>query len=473
MQHGPIPAPFWNAYVNDCERKVQADIDQNVGPLTLSKDSTLDLGAQFEAETNRTPVAAPSEFTNALSQSEENTWVDRVFQKAREGIVKGFDRYTEAQLKYDETELEANKQIADTAINVAKAAGEEIAAGYKRYEDAELRNDENQLAADQKIADRVLKTPGAVFNGINRGMERYGEAQVQAAESKVAFGQEVAAFLTSEESIRFIKAYGKVGIRITITSLGLVAIGSISAPAALVVGAVGVVGTGVTIFLEAAELKKIIQEKDSLSGGLETYLEDKLQKLKNPETSAELLAALTIGRYDFSRSLSLARSGKPWFDHMSSKMPDKRYINTELIKLEKTYPGGSAIFEICKKPGVLGVNMTQFSSKNKTVLGVPRDMSGFWRELITRPEVLKALSPENLVKIKKGKAPLVDAQWISVFQQYATFIGQRFDHHHIFFGYEAIPLPVGFHSKFRKLAHLSAEGLQIAFELIKNGIRID
>ena len=81
--------------------------------------------------------------------------------------------------------------------------------------------------------------------------------------------------------------------------------------------------------------------------------------------------------------------------------------------------------------------------KKATKKGIKRDKKLFWQKY--KQKFLHHLSAKNLLRIKKGKSPVVDKKWIKYHKDHKPFRGQTIEHHHLGHGKFAVPLPVGLH----------------------------
>jgi len=74
---------------------------------------------------------------------------------------------------------------------------------------------------------------------------------------------------------------------------------------------------------------------------------------------------------------------------------------------------------------------------------IDKNLNFFWNKFLKKhPE---ALSEKNKQRIKNGKSPIVDKQWIKTFPEHRWNIGEKIEHHHINHGSKTIPLPKTLH----------------------------
>ena len=83
------------------------------------------------------------------------------------------------------------------------------------------------------------------------------------------------------------------------------------------------------------------------------------------------------------------------------------------------------------------------AAKKTTKKGIKRDRRLFWQKY--KQKFLHHLSAKNLLRIKKGKSPVVDKKWIQYHRDHKPFRGQTIEHHHLGHGKFAVPLPMGLH----------------------------
>ena len=114
---------------------------------------------------------------------------------------------------------------------------------------------------------------------------------------------------------------------------------------------------------------------------------------------------------------------------------------TGLISLKDNKSGKIKRFKLDLSKGIF---MPKAKGKqSKTSKGYLRDSKLFWKEY--KKKYNKELSMKNLLRIKEGKAPVVDKQWIKFHKDHRPFKGQKLEHHHLDHKGYAIPLPQALH----------------------------
>lgn len=104
---------------------------------------------------------------------------------------------------------------------------------------------------------------------------------------------------------------------------------------------------------------------------------------------------------------------------------------------------GKEFIERLKKSKSINMPKVKNKRKSSTKKGYLRDKNFFWNKFFKKyPE---ALSEKNRQRIKNGKSPIVDRQWIKVFPEHKWNIGEKLEHHHLNHGSKAIPLPKTLH----------------------------
>lgn len=79
-------------------------------------------------------------------------------------------------------------------------------------------------------------------------------------------------------------------------------------------------------------------------------------------------------------------------------------------------------------------------------LGYLRDPEYFWTRFAAA--FGERLSPANRALIAAGRAPVVDATWVSYYPQHAGYLGDVLEHHHVGQGSRAVPLPEKLHDAY-------------------------
>ncbi len=93
--------------------------------------------------------------------------------------------------------------------------------------------------------------------------------------------------------------------------------------------------------------------------------------------------------------------------------------------------------KIVKMPYVGG------TSNSQSARGYLRDKNVFWK--LYQEKGGEALSKNNLDRIAKNQAPIVDQKWVEANPNHQNFIGETLEHHHLNHGGKAIPLPQSLH----------------------------
>jgi hypothetical protein len=91
----------------------------------------------------------------------------------------------------------------------------------------------------------------------------------------------------------------------------------------------------------------------------------------------------------------------------------------------------------------MAIDTSQFATGVRTANGGIRNANAFWGEWAGRYG--DTLSDSNRAIIAKGRAPIVDDQWIQHFPEHADYRGELLIHHHLDKGRMAIPLPESVH----------------------------
>ena len=85
------------------------------------------------------------------------------------------------------------------------------------------------------------------------------------------------------------------------------------------------------------------------------------------------------------------------------------------------------------------------TAQSFTVSGFARNSRFFWKQMVAQhPEMF---SKRNIENIGKGRAPIVDEQWIKYNKTHKTYMGNKLIHHHIGQGRFAAALPEQDHVK--------------------------
>ncbi len=85
------------------------------------------------------------------------------------------------------------------------------------------------------------------------------------------------------------------------------------------------------------------------------------------------------------------------------------------------------------------------ASSATNAAGFPRNGRWFWRQnLKQNPDLF---SDANKLRIKQGKAPVVDDAWVKANPTHESFKGEKLIHHHIDQGANASGLPEKLHQK--------------------------
>ncbi|WP_199118231.1 RHS repeat-associated core domain-containing protein [Pedobacter sp. ASV28] len=105
----------------------------------------------------------------------------------------------------------------------------------------------------------------------------------------------------------------------------------------------------------------------------------------------------------------------------------------------------------------LKLNMTNAPAGSRTnAAGFARNAPWFWRQMLKdHPDMF---NPENVRKIKSGRSPIINEQWIKYNPTQKSFIGETLIHHHIDQGEFATPLPKSVHEKWFKELHFNTGG---------------
>lgn len=90
-----------------------------------------------------------------------------------------------------------------------------------------------------------------------------------------------------------------------------------------------------------------------------------------------------------------------------------------------------------------GIFMPKAKNNSKTSKGFLRDSKYFWKEY--KKLYHNELSMKNQLRIKEGKAPIVDKKWVHFHKDHRPFKGEKLEHHHLDHRSYAIPLPESLH----------------------------
>jgi RHS repeat-associated protein len=114
----------------------------------------------------------------------------------------------------------------------------------------------------------------------------------------------------------------------------------------------------------------------------------------------------------------------------------------------------------------LQIDMSSATPLNgqRTQLGAPRNFRYFWKQMLKVHGEM--FSKSNEQRIKSGKAPYVDAQWIIFNPQHKSVLRQAkrnrlLEHHHIDQGNMATAIPRSMHDKYDKLLHPYKNGMAV------------
>lgn len=97
-------------------------------------------------------------------------------------------------------------------------------------------------------------------------------------------------------------------------------------------------------------------------------------------------------------------------------------------------------------------------TEGKTAKGAPRNYRYFWREFLKDPRGRLMLDQENLDKIKKGDAPIVNDKWIQYNKTAKAYKGEKLVHHHHSQGRFAYAIPNKVHLKWNRVLHVFRNG---------------
>jgi hypothetical protein len=100
--------------------------------------------------------------------------------------------------------------------------------------------------------------------------------------------------------------------------------------------------------------------------------------------------------------------------------------------------------------GPLSIDCSMFEKLRSTTItkaGALRDKVQFWRHFREKYDTVfpEIWSETNLIKLKEGKAPIVDDAWLKYFPEHAKYVKDKIEHHHINHGNIAIPFPKTMH----------------------------
>jgi RHS repeat-associated protein len=93
--------------------------------------------------------------------------------------------------------------------------------------------------------------------------------------------------------------------------------------------------------------------------------------------------------------------------------------------------------------GPMSIDTSTFTSGASTMNGGIRNSRQFWNQWAGTYG--DTLSPANQSLIQRGRAPIVDDDWIRAFPEHSRFQGEGLIHHHLDYGPNAIPLPSSVH----------------------------
>ena len=93
-----------------------------------------------------------------------------------------------------------------------------------------------------------------------------------------------------------------------------------------------------------------------------------------------------------------------------------------------------------------GIDMPWVGKGSGSELGYLRDSKYYWNEYAKKWG--DQFSPENMERIKKGTAPVVDDAWLKAHPEHIAYKGQRLEHHHLGQGSRAVPLPEKLHDAY-------------------------
>lgn len=103
------------------------------------------------------------------------------------------------------------------------------------------------------------------------------------------------------------------------------------------------------------------------------------------------------------------------------------------------------------------IDMTNAPGGSKlNAAGYARNGPWFWRQVLeAHPEMF---SPDNVAKIKAGRAPIVNDKWIEFNPTHAEYKGGKLIHHHIEQGRIAAGIPEKVHTDFFSKLHPNLKG---------------